>query len=136
MLSMLTSPSFMQGADIITNKAAYLPVLRLSKFLLGVGHSLFYMVVGAQKPNSTINVTDSTRNHAVLLQLALLACIPCPGELSLRQTTSRLSQTLLEAGTRHLPDMNMVRAVLRLGWACSAGDHSLISQEKMQEIHK
>ena len=137
MLNMLTSPSFMQGADIITKKAAYLAVLRLSKFLLGVvGHSLFYMVVEAQKPNSTTKVTDSTHNHAVLLQLALQAGIPCPGEMSLRQTTSRLGQTLLEAGTRHLPDMNTVRAVLRLGWACSAGDLSLNSQEKMQEIHK
>ena len=41
MLIMLTSLSSMQGADIITKKAAYLAVLRLIKFLLGVlGHVL------------------------------------------------------------------------------------------------
>ena len=66
-------------------------MLRLCKFLLGVvGHSLFYMVVEAQRPTSNTKVSDSTHNHAVMLQQALQAGIHCPGEVSLRQTSSRL----------------------------------------------
>ena len=91
LLNMLTSTTFMQGADVITRKGAYLAVLRLMKFLLGVvGHSLFYMVVEAQRPTSNTKVSDSTHNHAVMLQQALQAGIHCPGEVSLRQTSSRL----------------------------------------------
>ena len=57
---------------MIARKGAYLAVLRLCKFLLGVvGHSLFYMVVEAQRPTSNTKVSDSTHNHAVMLQQAL-----------------------------------------------------------------
>ena len=56
-LSMLTSPQFLSGADIYTRKHAFLAVLRLAKFLLSVvGHSILYMVVEAQQPNSTNKV--------------------------------------------------------------------------------
>jgi len=137
LLNMLTSPTFLQGADMITKKAAYLAVLRLSKFLLGVvGHSLFYMVVEAQQPTSNTKVSDSTHNHAVMLQQALQAGIPCPGEVSLRQTSSRLGQTLLEAGTRHLPDMATVRAVLKLAWSSSASDLAITATDQLKELHK
>ena len=132
---MLTSPQFLSGADIYTRKHAFLAVLRLAKFLLSVvGHSILYMVVEAQQPNSTnkvnysrilsrdsllyyhvplYQVTDATHNHAVVLQQALQAGIPCPTEFTLRQTSSRLGQSLLQDGTRHLPDLATVRAVIR-----------------------
>ena len=135
-LNMLTSPTFLATADPLTRKAATLTVLRLAKFLLGVvGHSLFYMVVEAQQPSSTTKVSDSTHNHAVMLQQALQAGIPCPGEVSVRQTSSRLGQALLEAGTRHLPDMATVRSVVRLAWASSAGDLTTTDPAQLRAWH-
>ena len=63
-LSMLTSPSFLAGADIHTRKHAFLAVLRLAKFLLSVvGHSILYMVVEAQQPNSSNKVSCKLRKH-------------------------------------------------------------------------
>jgi len=136
LLEMMTSDKFMAGADIVTRKAAYLTLLRLAKFLLGVvGHSLLYMVVEAQQPTSTTKVSDQTHNHAVMLQQALQAGVPCPGEVAVRQISSRLGQTLLEAGTRHLPDMATVRALIRLAWASSAGDLDLTAPEQLREVH-
>ena len=76
---------------MIARKGAYLAVLRLCKFLLGVvGHSLFYMVVEAQRPTSNTKVSDSTHNHAVMLQQALQAGIYCLGEVSLRSFVLRV----------------------------------------------
>ena len=51
LLELVTSSTFLAGADLATRKAAYLALLRLLKFLLGVvGHSLLLMVVEAQQP--------------------------------------------------------------------------------------
>ena len=57
-------------------------------------------------------VSDQTDNHAVMLQQPLQAGVPCSGKVAVRQMSSRLGQTLLEAGTRSLPDMATVRALL------------------------
>ena len=68
-LSMLTSPGLLARADLTTKKAAYLTLLKLAKFLLAVaGHSLFFLVVESQQPTSSTRVSDSTHNHAVMLQ--------------------------------------------------------------------
>ena len=42
---------------------------------------------------------------------------------------------LLEAGTRSLPDMATVRALLLLGWAASAGDLQLDIPKLLREVH-
>ena len=136
LLDMITSNTFLSGADLVTKKAAYLALLRLSKFFFGVvGHSLLFMVVEAQQPSSTTKVSDQTHNHAVMLQAALHAGLPCPGEVTVRQMSSRLGQTLLEGGTRHLPDMAAVRALLRLAWSASAGDLAMTAPESLRETH-
>ena len=120
---MVTSSTFLAGAELATRKAADLALLLLLKFLLGVvGHSLLFMVVEAQQPTSSTKVSDQTHNHAVMLQQA---GVPCPGEVAVRQMSSRLGQTLLEAGTRSLSDMATVSALLLLAWAASAGDLQL-----------
>ena len=85
----------------------------------------------------TCVLSDATHNHAVVLQQALQAGIPCPAEVSLRQTSSRLGQALLQSGTRHLPDINTVRAVIKLAWAASCGNLDLTSStvEALKEKH-
>ena len=68
-LSMLTSPGLLARADLTTKRAAYLTLLKLAKFLLAVaGHSLSFLVVESQQPTSSTRVSDSTHNHAVMLQ--------------------------------------------------------------------
>ena len=130
---MVTSSTFLAGAELATRKAADLALLLLLKFLLGVvGHSLLFMVVEAQQPTSSTKVSDQTHNHAVMLQQA---GVPCPGEVAVRQMSSRLGQTLLEAGTRSLPDMATVRALLLLAWAASAGDLQLDTPQLLREVH-
>ena len=88
--------------------------------------------------NHVFQVSDATHNHAVVLQQALQAGIPCPAEFSLRQTSSRLGQALLQDGTRHLPDLATVRAVVRLAWAASAADLGLVTAavEVLRDKHK
>ena len=57
LLEMVTSSTFLAGADLITRKAAYLALLRLLKFRLGVvGHSLLFTVVEAQLPMSNTKI--------------------------------------------------------------------------------
>ena len=63
------------------------------------------------------------------------AGMPCPGEVAERQMSSRLGQTLLEAGTRSLPDMFTVRALLLLAWAANAGNLWLDTSELLREVH-
>ena len=136
-LNMLTNQSFLQKADIITKKSAYFTLLKLSKFLLTVaGHSLFFLVVESQQPSSSTRVTDATHNHAVMLQQALQAGIPCPSEVNIRQAVTRLGQQLLEAGADTLPDLGVVRSVLRLAWASSAADISITDTEQLKTVHK
>jgi ubiquitin carboxyl-terminal hydrolase 9/24 len=62
LLDMITSNTFLSGADLVTKKAAYLALLRLGKFFLGVvGHSLLFMVVEAQQPSSTTKVSENSQ---------------------------------------------------------------------------
>ena len=136
-LKMLTNEKLLSCADIFTQKAGYLALLKLAKFLLTVaGHSLFFLVVESQQPSSTTRVSDATHNHAVMLQQALHAGIPCPGEVLLRQSIQKLGQTLLEAGAEPLPDIGVVKSVLRLAWASSAADISITDMESLKKIHK
>ena len=136
-LYMLTTPTFLQKADITTKKAAFFALLKLTKFLLAVaGHSLFFLVVESQQPSSSTRVSDSTHNHAVMLQQALQAGIPCPGEVSIRQAVTRLGQNLLEAGADTLPDIALVKSVQRLAWAASAADIDVTDFETLKKIHK
>merc|ERR1719232_1189133 len=136
-LNMLTNQNFLKNADIITKKSAYLTLLKLSKFLLAVaGHSLFFLVVESQQPSSSTKVSDSTHNHAVMLQQALQAGIPCPGEVNIRQAVTRLGQHLLEAGSHTLPSLEVVRSVLRLAWCSSAADLNITDLDTLKQIHK
>jgi hypothetical protein len=85
-LRMLVSPSLQQLTDPVTQQQTYLVLVRLARFLLLVAaHSLLYMVVDAQQAGSTTKVSDATHNHAVVLQQAIHSCIPCPGEVHIRQ---------------------------------------------------
>ena len=54
-------------------------------------------------------VSTSTHNHAVQLQHAIQAAIPCPGEVLVRQAALRLGQHLLTKGAGTLPDIQHVR---------------------------
>ena len=87
LLELVTSSTFLAGAHLVTRKAAYLALLRLLKFRLGVvGHSLLFTVVEAQLPTSNTKIrvllspltsllpplsqlSNQTLNHAVMLQL-------------------------------------------------------------------
>ena len=136
-LNMLTNPKFLQSADITTKKAGFLTLLKLSKFLLTVaGHSLFFLVVESQNPSSNTRVSDSTHNHAVMLQQALHAGIPCPGEVLVRQSIQKLGQALLEAGAEPLPDIGVVRSVLRLAWSSSAADINITDMDTLKQVNK
>lgn len=100
----------------------------MNKFLLlVVANSLLYMVVEAQSSNSNIKVSTSTHNHAVQLQHAIQAAIPCPGEVLVRQAALRLGQHLLQTGAGELPSIQHVRFVYRLAWSAAAGDITLHS---------
>ena len=136
-LNMLTNVKFFSTADNTTKKSVFFTLLKLSKFLLAVaGHSLFFLVVEAQQPTSSTKVSDSTHNHAVMLQAALQAGIPCPAEVSIRQAVSRLGQSLLQAGADILPDIGVVRAVLRLAWASSAANLDITNTETLLQMYK
>ena len=73
LLEMMTSSTFLAGADLATRKAAYLALLRLLKFLLRVvGHSLLFMIVEALKPTSsycTVPRLDSCSLYPFILPL-------------------------------------------------------------------
>ena len=65
-------------------------------------------------------VSDQTHNHAVMLQQPLQAGVPCSGKVAVRQMSSRLGQTLLEAGSRSLPDTeNLIKEFTTLKSALS-----------------
>ena len=88
-LRMLVSPALHQMADPVTQQQTCLVLVRLARFLLLVAaHALLYMVVEAQQAGSTTKVSDATHNHAVVLQQAIQACIPCPGEVHIRQVAT------------------------------------------------
>ena len=70
-----------------------------------------------------------------MLQQALQAGVPSPSEVAVRLMSSRLGQTLLEAGTRSLSDMATVSALLLLCWAASASGLQLDTLELLWEVH-
>ena len=74
-----------------------------------------------------------------MLQQALQDGVPCHGDISgevaVRQMSSRLGQTLLEAGMISLPDMATVSALVLLAWATSADDLQLDTPELLREVH-
>ena len=55
LLELVTSSTFLVGADLVTRKAAYLSLLRLIRFWV-VGHSLLFTVVEAQLPTSNTKI--------------------------------------------------------------------------------
>ena len=56
--------------------------------------------------------------------------------MSIRQAVTRLGQNLLEAGADTLPDLALVKAVLRLVWASGAGDLAASDPDTLKQIYK
>ena len=56
--------------------------------------------------------------------------------MSIRQAVTRLGQNLLEAGADTLPDLALVKAVLRLAWASGAGDLAASDPDTLKQIYK
>ena len=56
--------------------------------------------------------------------------------MSIRQAVTRLGQNLLEAGADTLPDLALVKAVLRLSWASGAGDLAASDPDTLKQIYK
>ncbi|XP_078379070.1 ubiquitin carboxyl-terminal hydrolase 9X-like isoform X2 [Oculina patagonica] len=139
-LNMLTRPDFLQHADMITKRAAYCTLLKMSKLLLTVvGYAQVTVVAEAIQPSdpscSPPSISASAHNAAVILQQAL-QYIPNPGtECMLRNMAVRLAGHLSSTVSGPLPDLNAIKSVQRLSWAAGVGMLHLM-QSTNEEIHK
>uniref|UniRef100_T1IZS4 ubiquitinyl hydrolase 1 n=1 Tax=Strigamia maritima TaxID=126957 RepID=T1IZS4_STRMM len=136
-LGMLTKNNFLPNADPPTKRAAYHVVLKICKLMLTtVGHSIVNVVAEAIQPESTtMNVTPSAHNHAVVVQQALHHIPNVNAECMLRNVALRLAQNLLDQATGHLPDMATIRAIIKIAWASSTGSTHLVHCS-YDDLHK
>lgn len=128
MTAMLTRNNFLNEADLVTKRSAYLILLKICKLVLAIaGNSLVHMVAEACLPDSTVSVTASVHNQAVVLQQALAQIPSLSHEIMIRNVAQRLAPQLLESGANSLPDQNTVRAIIRIAWSAGAGNFALMN---------
>ncbi|BFZ00611.1 hypothetical protein BsWGS_03650 [Bradybaena similaris] len=142
-INMLTKNNFMPNADLPSRRAAYQTVLKISKLMLTVlGHARVQIVVEACASEAGVRtVTQKAHEEAAALQQALLH-IPSPeSEFSMRSVASRLGGHLVEQGACDLlqavgvsPDLNTVKAIMKLAWSASACSFHLI-HASYEDIH-
>jgi len=136
-LSMLTKNNFLSNADIYTKRSAYHIVLKMVKLLLTtVGHAQVQKVADAcQSESSSVTVSATVHNHAVVLQQALHH-IPNPNaECMTRNVAIRLGQHLGDQGTGTQPDMEIVKSIQKMAWSASSGSLMLLHSSN-DDIHK
>ena len=110
-------------------------LFKICKLMLTTaGYSLVHMVAEACQPESSISVTPSVHNQAVVLQQALHQ-VPSPvQENVVRNYAQRLATNLLQVGSHPLPDQAVVTSVIRLAWASAGGALSLVNGSA-EELH-
>ncbi|XP_068731970.1 ubiquitin carboxyl-terminal hydrolase 9X-like isoform X1 [Montipora capricornis] len=139
-LNMLTRTDFLQNADVLTKRAAYHTLLKMSKLLFTVvGYAQVTVVAEAIQPSdptcSPPPISASAHNAAVILQQAL-QYIPNPAtECMLRNMAVRLAGHLSNLVSGPLPDLSAIKSVQRLSWAAGVGMLHLM-QSSNEEIHK
>ncbi|XP_059175144.1 probable ubiquitin carboxyl-terminal hydrolase FAF-X isoform X4 [Physella acuta] len=135
-INMLTKNNFMPNADLPSKRSAYQTVLKISKMMLTVlGHARVQVVVEACSSEARLaTVTHKAHDEAVALQQALLH-IPSPdSEYSMRNVASRLGSQLAEQAVTVSPDLNTVKAIMKIAWSSSACSFNLVLSS-YEEIH-
>ncbi|CAH3106557.1 unnamed protein product [Porites lobata] len=139
-LNMLTRTDFLEHADVLTKRAAYYTLLKMSKLLLTVvGYAQVTVVAEAIQPSDPTctppPVSASAHNAAVILQQAL-QYIPNPAtECMLRNMAVRLAGHLSNLVAGPLPELAAIKSIQRLSWAAGVGMLHLM-QSSNEEIHK
>ncbi|CAL4062679.1 unnamed protein product [Meganyctiphanes norvegica] len=164
-IQMLSKNNFLSNADIFTRRSAYLTVLKLAKLaFVTVGYAIVGVVAGqynASTSNSSpgetgvpgtslssggVSVSASTHTQALVLQEALHH-IPAPSsDCMVRNVAARLAQSLHDQVTitsclwAHfvtgvVPDMSVVKAILKVTWASAAAQPNLLTSS-LDDIEK
>ncbi|XP_047471205.1 probable ubiquitin carboxyl-terminal hydrolase FAF-X isoform X2 [Penaeus chinensis] len=163
-IDMLSKNNFLSNTDMPTKRSAFLVVLKLAKLaFVTVGYAIVGVVAGAvtssgttttgsnggsegSSPTGAVSLAASTHTQALVLQEALHH-IPNPAsDCMVRNVASRLAQSLHDQVTitsclwAHfvtgvVPDMSVVRAILKITWASAAGQGHLITSS-LDEIEK
>lgn len=154
-IDMLAKNNFLSNTDMPTKRSAFLVVLKLAKLaFVTVGYAIVGVVAGSvtsSTPATTTNsnggteetsstpggsgIPASTHTQALVLQEALHH-IPNPSsDCMVRNVASRLAQSLHDQVTGVVPDMSVVRAILKITWASAAGQVHLITSS-LDEIEK
>ncbi|KAK7070589.1 putative ubiquitin carboxyl-terminal hydrolase FAF-X [Halocaridina rubra] len=153
-IDMLSKNNFLSNTDMPTKRSAFLVVLKLAKLaFVTVGYAIVGVVAGAVNSGGTTitnangglesnsspvggsSLTSSTHTQALVLQEALHH-IPNPtSDCMVRNVASRLAQSLHDQVTGVVPDMSVVRAILRITWASAAGQVHLLTSS-LDEIEK
>lgn len=139
---MLTKNKFLPSADDATKRSAYLVVLKLAKFVLTIVESVIACIIEEihlADCKTYENLVQNKANISVLKQA--LRNVPSQStECMLRSVAHKLTQNLarlvLLNGSDHeefqrffnralmwdLPDLQTIRAIMRLAWATSSGN--------------
>ncbi|CAL1289008.1 unnamed protein product [Larinioides sclopetarius] len=140
-LGMLTKNNFLSNADVPTKRAAYLIVLKICKLLLTtVGKCIVQVETEAISSRSSPgSLSPSSPNSVLTGKIAVLqqalTCIPNPNsEFMLRNVSARLAQLLHDQAIAHRPDLNTVKAIMKMAWASSSGSMELL-QNSNEELH-
>lgn len=158
-LDMLTKNKFLPNADESTKRAAYLTVLKLCKLLLTVVGNVMAFVMDEfcmQQENHHDNQTHNNRVLISVLKQALNTVPNANTEYVLRRVAIKLAQQLTsyillggaesnrcralfkQALSWELPDINTIRAIIKLAWAASTGNLNNInaSAETLHAVHE
>ncbi|KAH9509417.1 putative ubiquitin carboxyl-terminal hydrolase FAF-X [Bulinus truncatus] len=135
-LNMVTRNTFMPNADLSSKRAAYQTVLKISKMMLTVlGHAKVQIVVDAcNSEERASTVTHKQHDDAVALQQALMQIPNIESEHSMRNVASRLGLQLAEQAIGVSPDLNTVKAIMKIAWSASACSLHLV-QSSYEDIH-
>ncbi|KAG7177623.1 ubiquitin carboxyl-terminal hydrolase FAF-X-like [Homarus americanus] len=153
-IDMLAKNNFLSNTDMPTKRSAFLVVLKMAKLaFVTVGYAIVNVVAGSVTSSGTTatnsnggteemppttsagTLTASTQTQALVLQEALHH-IPNPtSDCMVRNVASRLAQSLHDQVTGVVPDMSVVRAILKITWASAAGQVHLITSS-LDEIEK
>ncbi|KAK0066423.1 ubiquitin carboxyl-terminal hydrolase FAF-X isoform X1 [Biomphalaria pfeifferi] len=135
-LNMLTKSNFLNKADLPTKRATYQTVLKISKMMLTVlGHARVQIVADAvSSEEKAATLTQKQHDEAVALQQALLQIHNIESEHCMRNVVSRLGAQLAEQAIGISPDLNTVKAIMKIAWSASACSFHLL-QSSYEDIH-
>lgn len=153
-LEMLTKNKFLPNADETTKRSAYLIVLKLCKLLLTViGNVMICMM--EEYHTQQENHDGHAQNNRVLIKALKQTMFSVPNHYTKFMATKlaqQLANHILSGGAEsdrcralfmlalswELPDINTIRAIIKLAWAASTGnlDNVNASAEVLHSIHE